>query len=155
MLKSPVCSPGCLEHWCWGPCDFSCFHRKGQECPSGVLSQPALNSPSGRMARKTVTDVPVSFIWSCWLSLSQKLIFNSQIADKNVTDWNDSASYGVICRIICFYKNLMVMTSLKCKLNCKQPEPTHLSRTFNHLEIFQSFALREWRKRWIELMHSF
>lgn len=42
------------------------------------------------------------------------------------------------------YKILIVMTSWKCKLNWKQPEPSQPSRTFNHLEIFQSSPLREW-----------
>lgn len=43
-----------------------------------------------------------------------------------------------------FHKNLIVMISLKGKLNCKQLEPSQPSRTLNYVDIFQQSALREW-----------
>lgn len=98
--------------------------------------------PFGEMARKTFTDVPVLYIWSCWLSLNQKLAFNSCIVDRGMTNQNDSASYGAVCRIIFLLKKLIVSTSLKWKLNCKQQKPTQPSRIFNHLEIFSVICLK-------------
>ena len=74
------------------------FTWKDMSTHQGFWAMTSL--PFGGIVRKTFKDVPVLYIWSCWLSLNQKLTFNSRIVDRDMTNRNDSASYGAVCRII-------------------------------------------------------
>ena len=114
---------------------FSCrFCMKGQEYPSGVLSKPAITYHLGGWPGKT--------LWMLPFHLGEVVVCNGARNSSWIhVLWTKMWLIGMIVFLMEWfvepsYKIIIVMTSWKCKLNWKQPEPGQPSRTFNHLEMF-------------------
>lgn len=128
ISKTRYCSSG-----------FSCFCMKGQVHLSRDLSKPVIAYHLEGWPRKTLRmslfhlyeAIECHWAWnSSLIHISWTKMWLIRIILLSV-EWFAESS---------FYKNVIVMTSLKCKLNCK--EASRPSRTFNHLVVF-SYLLAE------------
>lgn len=140
MLKFLACNPSCLKHWFWNPkLDVAPLVSivsawKGRSI-HGVLSKPVVTYHLGGWPGKTSW----MFLFHLYEVIGCHWARNSSLIHVLWTkmwlirviplpmEWFAESS---------FYKNLIVLTSLKCKLNHKQPEPSQLCRTLTIWKLF-------------------
>lgn len=139
MLKSLVCSLGYLKHWFWN------LKPDTAHLVSVISAWKGRYIYQGIWASQFHQCEAVECHWA-WNSSLIHISWTKMWLIRIILlpmEWFAESS---------FYKNVIVMTSLECKLNCK--EASRPSRTFNHLVIFLVICFQRRRETLIK-NHAF